>query len=381
MRLCITTHRFAKGSGQGRVNYEIVEEAIRQGHSLTLISSGIAPELEQHPQVSWIPIPVDQWPTEFIKNIVFSARATRYLRQHQQNFDVIKMNGAITAAAASINAVHFVHHSWLKSPAHTFRVRRDLYGLYQWLYTAINAYWEKQAFRRAHIVVAVSDAIAKELIGLGVPPEQVEVIVNGVDLEEFSPGMAERTLLGLPEHVPLALFAGDIQTTRKNLDTVLAALTQVPNLHIAIAGRTEGSPYPKMAERLGISERAHFLGYRQDISSLMKAADFLVYPSRYEPWGLVLVEAMASGIPVITAASVGASEVVTPESGVVIDDPNDTQALAQAMIYLANNPQSRQAMGKAARLVAESYSWNNMAKQYLKLFETLERQKNYRCRA
>lgn len=371
MRLCITTHSFAKGSGQGRVNYEIVEEAIRQGHSLTLIGSDIALELEQHPQVSWIPIAVAKWPTEFVKNIIFSARATRYLRRHQQEFDVIKINGAIAAVAASVNAVHFVHHSWLKSPAHTFRVRRDLYGLYQWLYTAINAYWEKQAFRRARVVVAVSDAIAKELIGLGVPPEHVEVIVNGVDLEEFSPGIADRAALGLPENVPIALFAGDIQTSRKNLDTVLAALAQAPNLHIAIAGRTEGSPYPKMAEQLDIFERTHFLGYRRDISNLMKAVDFLVYPSRYEPWGLVLVEAMASGIPVITAASVGAAEVVTPESGVVIDDPNDTQALAQAMINLANDPQSRQAMGRAARTIAELLSWESMAKQYLHLFEIL----------
>lgn len=372
MRICIVTHSFAKGSGQGRVNYEVVREAIRQGHNITLVSSDVATELSDHPQVTWIPVNVAKLPTELLKNMAFSAHASRWLRQHRAEFDVIKTNGAITSVRADINAAHFIHGSWLRSPAHTFQVRRDPYGLYQWTYTAINAYWEKQAFCKAKVVVAVSQQIAKELIAIGVPCDRIKVIVNGVDLEEFAPGFVDRTDLGLPEAVPLALFAGDIQTSRKNLDTVLVALTQVPDLHLAIAGRTQGSPYPKIAQQLGVSHRTHFLDYRRDIPALMKAADFFVFPSRYEACTLVLLEAMASGLPVITALTAGGSELVTAESGVVLTDSNNAHALSRAMSDMVSDGDYRQRLGQAARALAEQHSWQNMARKYVALFEEIK---------
>lgn len=368
MRLCIVTHSFAKGTGQGLVNYEVVQEALRKGHHVTLISSDIAPELKQHAQVRWVSIRVSKWPTEFVKNMIFSVKATRWIKQHRDEFDLIKVNGAITSASADINAAHFVHSSWLQSPAHTFRVRRDLYGLYQGFYTAVNAYWEKQAFQRAKIVVAVSQKIADELVKLGISPDRIRVVVNGVNLQEFAPGSANRITLQLPEAVPLALFAGDIQTSRKNLDTILRALVNVPDLHIAIAGSVESSPYPKMVKQLGIEQRAHFLGFRRDIPQLMKAADFFVFPSRYEACTLVLLEAMASGLPVITATTSGGAELVTKDSGMVLENPNDVPALAKALTELVTNVEKRKKMGKCARLIAEQHSWRNMAEQYLQLF-------------
>lgn len=369
MNLCIVTHSFAKGTGQGLVNYKVVQQALSKGYHTTLVSSDIEPELEQNTQVEWIRIRVSKWPTELLKNIIFSFQATRWLNQNRDKFDLIKVNGAITNAVADVNAAHFIHSSWLQSPAHTFRMRRDLYGLYQGFYTAVNAYWEKQAFRKAKYVVAVSQKIADELVEIGVSTERIRVIVNGVNLQEFSPGIADRTDLRLPEAVPLALFAGDIQTSRKNLDTILQALVDVPDLHVAIAGRAEGSPYPKMAKQLRIDDRTHFLGFRRDISELMKAVDFFVFPSRYEACTLVLLEAMASGLPIITAVTSGGSELVTKESGVVLDNPNDVQELANALTELSTNMEIRKNMGKSARRIAENHSWEKMAKQYLQLFK------------
>ena len=376
MKLCLVTHSFAKGSGQGRVNYEIVQEAIRQGHSITLLSSEVAPELQQHPQVDWVTLSVAKWPTELAKNMAFSVQSKRWVQQHRTEFDLVKVNGAITSTHADVNAVHFVHSSWLRSPAHTFRVRQDLYGVYQGLYTAVNAHWEKQAFQRAKVVVAVSEKIASELIDIGVPSERIRVIVNGVDLQEFTPGTAERTSLQLPEAVPLALFAGDIQTSRKNLDTILRALVHAPDLHLAIAGRTEGSPYPKMAQQLGVAQRTHFLGYRRDIPALMQASDFFVFPSRYEACTLVLLEAMASGLPVITAATAGGAELVTPESGMILSDPNDVQSLAKALNALSSDSGRRQHMSQSARINAERHGWTSMAKQYVELFQELVNERN-----
>ncbi|OUL30027.1 glycosyltransferase family 4 protein [Nostoc sp. 106C] len=371
MKLCIVTHTVKKGDGQGRVNYEVAKEIIRRGHHLTLLASEVAPELKENSQVNWIEIPVQKFPTEFIRNFVFAKKSADWLQKNRADIDLVKVNGAITNTSADVNAVHFVHSSWLRSPVHISRTRRDAYGFYQWLYTALNAHWEKQAFQKAKVVIAVSEKVAQELVNIGVPRSRIQVIVNGVDLEEFTPGVDDRQTWGLPENVPLALFAGDIRTARKNLDTVLYALAKVPDLHLAVVGNTEGSPFPQLTASLGLSERVHFLGYRRDIAAIMRVADLFVFPSRYEACTLVLLEALASGLPVITATATGGAELVTPECGVVLSDSDDIDALVAALLSLVDDDTLLQQMGKAARSVAEQHSWTTMAQTYVDLFEEL----------
>ncbi|QMS89624.1 glycosyltransferase family 4 protein [Nostoc edaphicum CCNP1411] len=373
MKLCIVTHKIKKGDGQGRVNYEVANEAIRRGHHLTLLASEVAPELEDNSQVNWIKIPVKGYPTEFVRNFVFAQKSADWLRQHRSEIDLVKVNGAINLAAADVNAVHFVHSSWLRSPVHISRNRRDLYGFYQWLFTAFNAHWEKQAFQKAQVVVAVSEKIGHELVNIGVPRSRIRVIVNGVDLEEFAPGQSDRQKLGLPENVTLALFAGDIRTPRKNLDTILHALVKVPDLHLAVVGHIEGSPFPQLAASLGLSDRVHFLGYRRDIPEIMRSVDLFIFPSRYEACSLVLLEALSSGLPVITATATGGAELVTPECGIVLPDSDDIDALAVALMSLVNDVPLMQQMSKAARSVAEQHSWITMAQTYVDLFEELSK--------
>ncbi|MEH2112141.1 glycosyltransferase family 4 protein [Nostoc sp.] len=385
MKLCIVTHKIKKGDGQGRVNYEVANEAICRGHHLTLLASEVAPELENNNQVNWIKIPVKGYPTEFVRNFIFAQKSADWLRQHRSEIDLVKVNGAINMAAADVNAVHFVHSSWLRSPVHISRDRRDLYGFYQWLFTAFNARWEKQAFQKAQVVVAVSEKVAQELVNIGVPRSRIKVIVNGVDLEEFTPGESvgvarrrHRQKLGLPENVTLAMFAGDIRTPRKNLDTVLHALVQVPDLHLAVVGHIEGSPFPQLAASLGLSDRVHFIGFRRDIPEIMRSVDLFIFPSRYEACSLVLLEALSSGLPVITATATGGAELVTPECGVVLTDSNDIDALAVAMMSLVSDSALMQQMSQAARSVAEQYSWTTMAQTYVDLFEELSKNAEHR---
>ncbi|MDF5735949.1 MULTISPECIES: glycosyltransferase family 4 protein [unclassified Nostoc] len=378
MKLCIVTHKIKKGDGQGRVNYEVAQEAIRRGHQLTLLASEVAPELEDNNQVNWIKIPVKAYPTEFVRNFIFAQKSARWLRQNRSGIDLVKVNGAINMATADVNAVHFVHSSWLRSPVHISRNRRDLYGFYQWLFTAFNARWEKQAFQKAEVVVAVSEKVAEELVNIGVPRSRIRVIVNGVDLEEFAPGPSNRQKLGLPENVTLALFAGDIRTPRKNLDTVLHALVKVPDLHLAVVGHIEGSPFPQLAASLGLSERVHFLGYRRDIAEIMRSVDLFVFPSRYEACTLVLLEALSSGLPVITATATGGAELVTPECGIVLPDSDDIDALAVALMSFVSVDALMEQMGQAARSVAEQYSWTTMAQTYVDLFEELSKNAEHR---
>jgi glycosyltransferase involved in cell wall biosynthesis len=371
MKICIVTHNVIKGDGQGRANYEIVLEAVRRGYHVTLVSINVAPELQKNSLVSWIPISVKGWSTALLSNLVFSWKSRNWLVRNYDKFDLLQVYGCVTDYPADINTFQFVHSGWLKSPAHTFRLRKDLYGFYQWFFTALNAYWEKKSCHKSKILVAVSEGIKQELIDIGVDPNKIRVILNGVDVDEFAPESRDRHKLGLPKDVTLALFAGDIRTNRKNLDTVLYGLTNVPDLHLAVVGNAERSPYPQLAMQLGLSERVHFLGFRRDIAEIMKAVDFFVFPSRYEPFGMVVSEAMATGLPVITSSVSGVAEIVTLESGIVLSNTEDVKALADAMTRLSDDRTLREKMGLVARAITEQHSWESKAKTYINLFEGL----------
>ena len=379
MKLCIVTPYVIKGDGQGRANYEIVWEAIRRGHHVTLIARKVAPELQENSQVNWVYFSVEGYPTQLVREMMFSRASASWLRQHRDEFDLVQVYGAITSEKGDVNTSQFVHTSWLRSPVHTSRVNRNIYGFYHWLYTNLNSYWEKKAFRQAKVSVAVSEKIKNELVeDLGIASDRIRVILNGVDVQEFVPGATDRQKLGLPEDVTLALFAGDIRTNRKNLDTVLHALVQVPEVHLAVAGNTAGSPYPELAASLSLSERVHFLGFRRDIAQLMQAVDVFVFPSRYEACTLVMMEAMASGLPVITATTAGGAEIVTPDCGFVLTDSDDASGLAEALNILKSDRHLREKMGQAARIIAEQNTWTSKAQSYVDLFEELVNDQHHR---
>lgn len=371
MKLAIITRKFVKGTGQGRVNHEVARAAVRRGHRVVLLASEVAPELLAEEAVLWVPIPGGDWPTALLRDQLFAWRTMQWLIQHRGTLDLVVANGCNTWAPAEVNAVHFVHSAWRRSPVHVARVRRGPYAWYQWLYSALNAYWEKRAFRKAQTIIAVSDQVRSELVEIGVTPDKICVIHNGVDVAEFKPGPTNRTALGLPEDVPLALFVGDIRTPRKNLDTVLKALQKAPDVHLGVVGSTDRSPYPQMARTLDVHARVHFLGFRRDVPDLMRAADIFVFPSRYEACSLVLLEALASGLPIVTARTAGGAELITKECGIVLDNPDGTDDLADALRMLAQDRRRRKALGTASRTIAEEHSWLRMADQYLELFETM----------
>lgn len=374
MKLCIVTPSVVKSDGQGWANYEIVWESLRRGHDVTLLSRRIDPELQQHPQVKWVFFAVEGLALQLLREISFAWQSATWLQQHRHEFDVLQVYGAVTLFPADVNTSQFVHSAWLRSPYHISRQRRNPFGAYQWLYSVLNSCWGKQAFRQAKLAIAVSNKICEELVAIGVSRDRIHVILNGVDLQEFSPGSASRQAFNLPENVTLGLFVGDIRLNRKNLDTVLYAVAEVPALHLVVAGDTTRSPYPKMAAEQGIQDRVHFLRFRRDIAALMQAVDLFVFPSRYEACTLLLLEAMASRLPVITAVSAGGSEIVTPDCGFVLSDSDDVNALAQALQTLTTDVELRTQMGLAASALTQHHSWVSKAKSYVGLFESIDRQ-------
>lgn len=377
MRLCIVTPNLMKGDGQGRVNYEVAREAVRRGHRLTLVASAVGDTLADRSKVEVVL--VNGRRPQLRYDVAFRRRSARWLHRNRHRFDLIMANGSATAADADVNAVHFTYEGWWRTPNHTWKTEKTVRSLYHLLHTNLQRGWERRAFLRSKWHIAVSRRIKEELIELGVNDKSVAVIYNGVDLHEFKPGPSRRTECALPLDVPLALFVGDIRLNRKNLATVLKGLTSVPGLHLAVAGDVRRSPFPTLAQSLGLGGRVHFLGARSDIAEIMRSCDFFVLPSFYEPFSLAVLEALASGLPVIVSNQVGASEIVTEGCGFVLPRADDIQALASAMRLCAADGAHRARMGAAARQIAEQHSWSAKAAQYLDFLESCVRPDGVSC--
>jgi len=384
LRVAIVTHVVRHNDGQGRVNHEIARAALDEGIGVTLIASHVAPDLLVHPNVRWVPIRIGRWwPTNLLRQQVFALKSALWLRAHRRDYDVLHVNGFITWMPADVNTSHFVHSGWLDSKYYPFGLTKGVWSAYQSIYTRCNALLERWAYRRSKVITAVSQKVADEIRAIGLTPDnRVDVIYNGVDTRGFAAATGDRARFGLPHEAFLLLFVGDLRTPRKNLGTVLAALRHLPeHVHIAVAGFLPGSPYPDEAKALGIAHRVHFLGLVKEMPVLMHSVDAFVFPSRYEAMSLSLLEAMAAGLPVVTARTAGGAEIITPECGIVLDDPDDPRALAAAVARLAADGPARRKMGVAANELATGFGWARMAAQYIALYRQLEGQQKDRRRS
>lgn len=319
---------------------------------------------------TWIPVHLRCERPELVKVLEFARRSRRALRSLPEG-TLVHAHGYTLTSRHDLNTCHLVHRAWLDSPLHDWRTKKTAGTAYQRLYSIINTRCETSVYRGARLVAAVSSRVQSQLQKAGVPGGKIRVVYNGVDVGEFHPGKENRKELGLPEEVPLAILVGDLRTPKKNVDTLLKALAAVPDLHLAVAGGTNGSPYPELARQLGLETRVRFLGFRRDVAAIMRAADIFANPSRHDSCPLVMFEAMASGLPIVTSCNVGGAEIVDGECGYAIDNPEDDVALAEALGKLSDSARLRQCMGAAARDAALRHTWQAMGAAYCDLYREL----------
>lgn len=373
MHIGVVSHNVIKGDGQGRVNLEIVKQALIQGHKVTVFSSTIEEELLEHPSFFWKKVKADFIPIILLKAQYFALISTFLIKKERRNIDILLVNGFTTWVKSDFNAVHFVHGKWIKSPIHPIRNKVNIHSVYQLIYSYFNSKLEKYALGRTRTIITVSEKVKRELIESSIvkTESKIKTIFNGVDIYEFCPETRrkERT-----EETVTALFAGDIRTNRKNLDSVLKAIRNVPNISLKIAGNIEGSPYPKMAQELDVSNRVDFIGFNKNVNSIMNSVDLFIFPSRYEACSLVVLEALASGLPVITTIESGLAEIINNpkgHGGIVLENPEDVETLTKAIATLVGDQLIRDRMSENARGIAEENTWTNMANLYIKLFEKM----------
>jgi glycosyltransferase involved in cell wall biosynthesis len=219
-----------------------------------------------------------------------------------------------------------------------------------------------------HVVATCSDEIA-ELRSLGLPAGRASVIPCGVDTELFRPG-ARRD----PGGPPRLLVIGRL-VTRKGIGNTIEALAQLPGVELVIAGGPRADALGadpavaglrRLATRLGVADRVRFVGSvaRVDVPPLIRDSDVVVTVPWYEPFGIVPLEAMACGRPVVGTAVGGLLDTVVPgETGELLP-PRRPDQLAETLRALLDDPDRRTAYGRAARKRAvRLYDWDRVVQQ------------------
>jgi glycosyltransferase involved in cell wall biosynthesis/predicted ATP-grasp superfamily ATP-dependent carboligase len=232
----------------------------------------------------------------------------------------------------------------------------------------------------AHVggaLVAVSKDIQRFLSGeLGF--RAVHLIPNGVDMNRLAGGdrARGRAAIGVPDPIPVVGTVGNLYPVKGHrvLLSALARLESSPPAHLVIAGRGgEEDTLREQSRELGIADRVHLLGYREDVPDLLAAFDIYALPSFSEGQSLALIEAMAAGLPVV-ATAVGGNPEILGESGIsgILVPPRDPEALAESLARLLAGPEAGRRMGEAARTRARAeFSLEMMIERYRSLYGEL----------
>ena len=295
----------------------------------------------------------------------FYAKTSRMIRL--KDYDIVHTIGGITARQNIVTA-QYCQYAWGDA------IRREPgaqggvtpYHRFMWM---LNGYYEKRAIISPDTlgISANSKRTETDLIHFyGADPSKIAVIYNGVDTQRFTPDntrfrAAIRARYGIDENALVVLFVGEYR--RKGLATIISALGSLadPRLHLLAVGRGDKTLYAGLAAAAGIAGRTTFAPPARDIEQVFGAADMFVFPTYYEPFGMVITEAMASGLPTITSRRAGASELMEDgRSGLLLDQPGDAEELARKITLLADDRALRLDISRSARCAASGYSWSDV---------------------
>lgn len=222
------------------------------------------------------------------------------------------------------------------------------------------------AARQANTLVTVCEDLRQRLLALGVAPDKVVTLRNGIDLDQFTPGPRQ------PATGHFGLLSVGSLIPRKGHDLVIQALAHMPDCHLTIAGdgplRDE---LQNLAHRLGVTKQVHFLGEvpHAQLPQIYRDADMMVLASAREGWANVLLESLACGTPVVATNVNGSPEVVSSPAAGRLTTDRTVGAIRDAIATLRSAPPSRE----AARRHAMRFSWTETARANRDLLQAAAR--------
>jgi glycosyltransferase involved in cell wall biosynthesis len=225
------------------------------------------------------------------------------------------------------------------------------------------------AARNAAGMITVAQALKDDLTAIGVAPERIRVLRNGVDLAMFKPADRAKARAALGLTGPTLLSVGHL-IPRKANELIVGAMPKLPGFTLLIAGDgPDRAMLDELVARLGLGGRVRFLGRQphERLAELYTAADALVLASSREGWANVLLESMACGTPAIASDAGGSAEVVAaPEAGRILPE-RSAAAIAAAVTSLFAAPPDR----AATRAYAERFGWDETTRGQINLFKEI----------
>jgi glycosyltransferase involved in cell wall biosynthesis len=298
----------------------------------------------------------------------------------------------INCLDANVISVHILFGTFRKSLHDALRLSAN--PILSWpriihrrLFYRLIAALEPHVYGRADLLIAaVSNRMAADLKRFYVGSGEVTVIYNGLDLDCFSPQRrahlrvdSRRELSIANEEFVLLLIGNDWRN--KGLNCLLSAMAQVadPRLRALIVGKDDPSPFLPLFTRLHLEGRVNFCPPRTDVETYYAAADAYVGPSLDDSFAQPPAEAMACGLPVIISRTNGGSEIITHGcDGLVLEDPSDSNRLADMIRSLIIDPELCKRLGALAAEKARQYTWEQNATRMRELFKRGARQSSKR---
>ncbi|HCV42347.1 MAG TPA: hypothetical protein DGH68_02600 [Bacteroidetes bacterium] len=250
------------------------------------------------------------------------------------------------------------------------------------LYDRVSLYDEKALLtsRSTKRIIAVSKLVKTQVENFyGVNPARVAVVPNGVNISLFEQLRNQidrprlRSSVGCSPDDFVVLFVGN-EFGRKGLRVVLQSLRALNDRHVRllVVGRGDRERYSRCAVDLGIADNVLFMGSVSAPETLYFAADAFVFPSLYEPFGIVVLEAMAAGVPVITTRSCGAVEtMIHGEHGLYLENPCDIDDLSQQILRVVSDEELRARLAANGKQEARKYDWTSIAFWILNIYREI----------
>lgn len=300
-----------------------------------------------------------------VERLSFAARATRALRRDRSKYDIVHVLGvaAWEHDVVSVPAVTVAEQRrWPKQAGRDYTAARTRAFLAPVLRPEIGVMRaiERMQFRPGRFLraTAVTEQVRDDLVAVhGVSAEDIDIVPPPAEISRFQSATNGdlRRRIGAAPDADILLFIGHA-FERKGLADAIAALKAVrPGAHLVVVGEGDPEIYRRQAVSEGVAERVHFIGGTAEPERFMAGADVLVLPTRHDPWGIPIVEAMATGVPVLTTEVAGAAAVVRRARAGVVVPSSSPAGLAAALGRLLDDPTERKAMGERGRAAAVEY--------------------------
>jgi glycosyltransferase involved in cell wall biosynthesis len=363
MKICFVIPTLTSG-GAERVAVTVLSalDGTRHQRTLYLFSAADAVYFERlDPRVQVVVARQRSWPARLLE-------LTRFLRQTRPEIVMPFLSYFITATAASLAGGHArvifnqgtPTSGFLDDPDFSWRrpLRRRVFAaMTRWFY------------RRATAVVVTSQGVADDLaVRYDVPRDKLIVVHNPVDVDAI--GRAASSVVDAPADGPLLAAAGRLAGV-KNYPLLLETLAQLAEAEAWILGDgPDRGALERLAASLGVASRVRFWGFQANPWQFIARADVFVLTSTYEGFGNVIVEAMASGTPVVATRSPGTVEIIEHERNGLLVDPTPSE-LAAAIRRVLDDGGLRARLIAAARESVTQYATPVVAERYERLFQAV----------